>query len=254
MKYIIANWKMKLLPQQERLLANELVRHPIRAQNLHVSLNPSFLSLSDIIDLTRKGPYVVGAQDCFFEDSGAYTGEVSPRALRDMGCENIILGHSERRSYLGEGETIINKKVHAVLENHLIPVLCVGESKEARESGSQDHIVRRQVELCLRNIMLVGTQKLLIAYEPVWAIGTGVPAAVKDIVFMHQVIYHTLLDIFPKSIVANNVFVLYGGSVDAENISSFLKEDVIDGALVGSASINAKQFIALLERAQEITG
>ena len=252
MKYIIANWKIKLSPSQEIVLAQKAAGLNINQEKIIVSLNPSFLSLSEISKIIKNTAIELGAQDCFWEDSGAYTGEVSPHHLKEIGCKNVLIGHSERRAYLGESNTMVNKKIRAIVDEELTPVLCVGESAEQRRSGSKDHIVRRQVELGLHNINLTGSQKLIIAYEPVWAIGTGRPALVSDITYMHQVIYQTLIDLFARSLVENNTFILYGGSVDSSNIAEFLKQDLIDGVLVGSASVKIDEFTKIIEIANSL--
>jgi triosephosphate isomerase len=247
MKYIIANWKIKLSPSQEIALAQKAASLNINQEKVTVSLNPSFLSLLEVSKIIKNTSIKLGAQDCFWEDSGAYTGEVSPRHLKEIGCENVLVGHSERRAYLGESSTIVNKKIRAIVDVELCPVLCVGESAEQRRSGSKDHIIRRQVELGLHNINLTGSQKLIVAYEPIWAIGTGRPAMISDITYMHQVIYQALIDLFAKSLVENNTFILYGGSVDSSNIAEFFKQDLIDGVLVGGASLKIDEFTKIVE-------
>ncbi|MFH1713000.1 MAG: triose-phosphate isomerase [Candidatus Jacksonbacteria bacterium] len=252
MKYLIANWKMKLSPMDEIELAQNVSKINFDANKITISLNPSFLSLAKIAEIIKNTGFETGAQDCFWEDSGAFTGEISPQFLRDIGCQNVIIGHSERRDHIGESDTIINKKIRAIIDCGLTPILCVGESAEQKHSGSKDHIVRRQVELGLHNINLVGFQKLMIAYEPIWAIGTGRPADISDITYMHQVIYQTLIDLFPKSIVQNNTFVLYGGSVDPSNAGSFLRKELIDGVLIGGASLKIDEFTKIIQIADSL--
>ena len=252
MKHLIANWKMKLSPLDEIELALKVGKINFDPNKVKISLNPSFLSLIRIGEIVKKTSVELGAQDCFWEDKGAFTGEISPQYLRDICCQNVIIGHSERRAYLGESDTMINKKIRTIIDCGLTPVLCVGESAEQRHSGSRDHIVRRQVELGLHNINIVGYQKLLIAYEPIWAIGTGQPANISDIIYMHQVIYQTLIDLFPKSIVQNNTFVLYGGSVDSSNAGSFLREELIDGVLIGGASLIIDEFAKIIQIADSL--
>ncbi|MBI4359949.1 MAG: triose-phosphate isomerase [Candidatus Jacksonbacteria bacterium] len=258
MKYLIANWKMKLSPQDELALAKRIAKHVFDPNKLTVILAPTFLTLERIHAAIKTTPVLLAAQDCFWEDSGAYTGEISPSYLSSIGCTHVIIGHSERRIYLSETPKNINAKIIAVVDALLTPILCVGESAEERISGAKDHIVRRQIESALENVELVGgsayragRQKLIIAYEPVWAIGTGHAAKAEEIVYMHQVIRQALIDIFPREVVDNNTAIFYGGSVDNKNIGEFIKEEIVQGALVGSASTKADEFFAVIDSMQK---
>jgi len=252
MKYLIANWKMKLSPKQEKKIALKLANIKIDTKKINISINPQTSSLQTIAKIFKKTDYNLGAQNCFWQESGAYTGETSPKFLKKIGCQNVIIGHSERRQYLGETNTMINKKIHKLIDLELTPILCVGESAEERRSGSKDHVLRRQVELGLKNIEIVGNQKIIIAYEPIWAIGSGQSASVTDIIYMHQVIYQTLIDLFAKSAVENNTYILYGGSVNAKNIKRLLKEEMIDGVLIGSAALKIKEFAKIIKIANSL--
>ncbi len=248
MKYLIANWKIKLSVSKELELSRSLAALPFKGDASIIGIAPSFLTICEIAKIIKNAPILVGAQDCFWEDAGAYTGGISPRELERAGCKFVIVGHSERRMYFQESDEIINKKIRAVIANEMIPILCVGESRHHRQSGNKDHIVRRQIELGLEGIHLVGSHKLFIAYEPIWAIGTGIPADVQTIEYMHRVIHQSLIDIFPRGIVENNTAILYGGSVDETNIEQFLENQDIDGALIGSASTDFSKFSAIIER------
>ncbi|HCC50181.1 MAG: triose-phosphate isomerase [Candidatus Jacksonbacteria bacterium RIFOXYD2_FULL_43_21] len=252
MKYIIANWKIKLAPVEEIRLAKKIIELAVDQGKVKVSINPSFLSLWSIAQILENTPFYVGAQNCFWVDNGAYTGEISPEHLKSVGCHYVLIGHSERRSNLGESSTMINKKIRCAIDNGLVPILCVGENDDERRSGSKDHIIRREIEMALQNVNIVGTQKLLIAYEPIWAIGTGQPATVQEIVYMHKVIRQTLVDLLPDETAKNNAFILYGGSVDSANVSDFLRAESVDGVLVGTASVDYKQFAKILEIANNI--
>ena len=247
MKYIFGNWKMKLSPQDEMTLARKLSGLSFDQQRVIVTICPTFASLIPVAQSIKNLPIALGAQDCFYEDSGAFTGEISPYALKHIGCEYVIIGHSERRQYLGETDAIINKKVHAAINNMLIPVLCVGETKDQRESGSKDHIVRRQVELALEKVKIIEGSALFIAYEPVWAIGTGNPASIPEITYMHNVIYQTMIDVLSVSVASHNTHILYGGSVDETNTGELLKEEMIHGVLVGGASVKYEEFKKMVE-------
>lgn len=246
MKYLIGNWKLKLAASDELILARSLASLAFTEKELTVGIAPSFLTLCEIAKIVRNTAILAGAQNCFWEDVGAFTGEISPRELRCAGCGFVIVGHSERRTYFQESNEIINKKVHAIIANGMVPILCVGESRDNRYSGNKDHIIRRQIELGLDGIHMVGSDKLLVAYEPIWAIGTGAPAEVPEVEYMHRVIYQTLIDTFPRSIVENNTAILYGGSVDNTNIRQFLENQAINGALIGSASAEFNQFRSII--------
>lgn len=252
MKYIIGNWKMKLAPTDEASLSRKVKKVPFDQGHVTVSLHPTFLSLQAVARALQGSSVYLGAQDCFYEDAGAYTGEISPAHLKNLGCEYVIVGHSERRRFAGETDEIINKKVHAVINEHMIPIVCVGETQEQRQADNKDHIVRRQVEHALHDVNVVGAQKLILAYEPVWAIGTSNAATPREAMYMHQVIYHTLLDLFPKSIVAENAFIIYGGSVDPDNIRDFLNEPAVDGVLVGGASTKFDEFSKMIAIANSL--
>lgn len=249
MKYLIANWKIKLSIAEELALARSLVSLTFADASATVGIAPNFLTFREVVKIVKDTPLLAGAQDCFWEDAGAFTGGISPRELERAGCKFVIVGHSERRMNFQESDEIINKKIRAVCANEMIPILCVGESRDHRQSGNKDHIVRRQIELGLEGVHLVGSHKLFIAYEPIWAIGTGIPADVSEVEYMHRVIYQSLIDIFPRGIVGKNTAILYGGSVDETNIEQFLENPNIDGALIGSASIEFNKFRSIIARA-----
>lgn len=246
MKYLIANWKMKLAPKGELALAKKIARVPFNARKLSVILAPTFLSIERIRAAVKNTSILLAGQNCFWERAGAYTGEVSPFHLKAAGCTHVIIGHSERRTHLLENTEQVTKKVRAAIDEMLTPILCVGESLEERERGVEDHAVLRQIETALEGVELIGDQKLLIAYEPVWAIGTGRAARLPEIVYMHQVIFQALIDAFPRHVVERNTAILYGGSVDGGNIEELCKENKIQGALVGSASVNPEEVAKII--------
>ena len=243
---------MKLTPQKEVELAHKLCNMRYDTGTITVSIHPTFLSLAPIAHVIENSSLLLGAQDCFFENQGAYTGEISPLHLKEIGCLFCIIGHSERRTYAGETSALINKKLHALIDNRVTPILCVGESTADIDEGRKDHVVRRHIELALEGISLAGNDALIVAYEPVWAIGTGRAAEVQDIVYMHKVIYQTLIDMLPHSIVEKNTHIVYGGSVDVNNIEDLLRNPHIHGVLVGSASINGDQFMQLVEKSGSV--
>ncbi len=237
---------MKLAPRDEFALAKKVARMPFDSMKLSIILAPTFLNIERISLTLKNTPIMTASQDCFWENSGAYTGEISPAHLKSVGCSHVIIGHSERRIHLLETSENINKKVRAAIDEMLVPILCVGESMEERRNGAKDHIVRRQIETALEKVELAGNQKLIIAYEPVWAIGTGHTAEVSEALYMLRVIHQALIDTFSRAVCESNTAILYGGSVDGDNIEKFCKESEIDGVLVGSAGMKAEEFNKIL--------
>ena len=200
--------------------------------------------------MLRGSSIKLGAQNMYFETEGAYTGEISPLMLREL-CEFVILGHSERRWYFGETDEIVDKKVKAALANKLKPILCVGERLAANEAGKTEEVVNRQVTAALNGIEPVSN--LVIAYEPVWAIGTGKAASGKQAAATIHFIRDVLAKLWNKSI-AQDLRILYGGSVTSANIAEFISHPEIDGALVGGASLKAEEFVSIVEQTAEIKG
>jgi triosephosphate isomerase len=196
--------------------------------------------------LLEGQPVALGAQDIFFEQQGAYTGEVSPLMLKDAGCVYVIVGHSERRQYFGEDDALVNRKLHAALSNDLRPIMCVGESKPQRDGGEAEEIVINQVRAGLADVSAVQMASVVIAYEPIWAIGTGDTCAPDDAQAMHAAIRRTLTELFNESTSAG-VRIQYGGSVKPGNIDEIMAQTDIDGALVGGASLKAEDFLRIVQ-------
>lgn len=243
---IIANWKMKLGLEESRELARQvIVKSGRRAE---VVLCPSFTSLSEVGKLIKKSEVRLGGQDCFWEDSGAFTGEVSPIQLKDLGAEFVIIGHSERRSNLNETDEMVHRKVEAAIAAGLIPVICVGETFDERQEGTRDFILVQQVTRALEGLMLKDHHRLMIAYEPVWVIGSGQAVEPADAGAAAEVIRQVLIDLFSPDSVNNYFSILYGGSVNENNVSDFTDQDNIDGILVGGASLKAAEFISLIRK------
>ena len=245
-KYLVANWKMNPVSEKgAKKLAGEIA-HGFsglkRKKALQIVLCPPFTYLATI-KMRNYKDLQLGAQNCHFEDSGAYTGEISAKMLKSLNCQFVIVGHSERREYFGEDSPLINKKIKAVLKNKLIPVLAVGEKE-----GESIKVVERQLKGALKDISYSKAKNIIIAYEPVWAIGTGHAATADDVMGASIMIRRVLADLYSRAI-ADKVPILYGGSTDSKNISRFTKDAGMDGALVGGSSLNAKEFIKM---AQEI--
>lgn len=237
---IVANWKMYLSPKDSA----ELFK--IAAQKSGAVICPSFIVLNQLIILAKKSGVGLGAQDCFWENRGAYTGEISPLDLKELGCEYVIVGHSERRGYFKETDEMIGKKVKAALAIGLTPILCVGENESERKKGKAGARVVEQLKKALARLgKLSAGQGIIIAYEPIWAIGTGKACDPKEAVETHKLIKNKV----DKLVGVKNVRVLYGGSVDDKNIASYLENAEIDGALVGGASAKKDIFISLLSAA-----
>jgi triosephosphate isomerase (TIM) len=245
---ISANWKMnenhfeavKLVTELSALLrANPL------PEEREVSLHPSFTSLRTVQTLveTDRIPVALGAQNCHFEDAGAFTGEVSAAMLSKLGVAYVLCGHSERRAFAHETDEEIGKKIDAVLRNNMSPILCVGESSAAREAGSAEAVVAEQLAAVVTSKRRDAISRFVVAYEPIWAIGTGVTATEEDAEAMCATIHRRLEEL--AGVAAAAVRVLYGGSVNAENAASFLAQPAVDGLLVGGASLEAGSFMAI---------
>ncbi len=244
---IIANWKMKLGVSESVSLAQALKN--ISVSNSEVVVCPSFVSLTEVAKVLQGSQVKLGGQDCFWESSGSYTGEVSARYLREAGCQFVILGHSERRQYLGETNEMIHQKVKMAVLAGLTPIICVGETFDQRQNGAKDYVIIEQTIKALEGLAVGVSQRVLIAYEPVWVIGSGQAIAPEEAASSHQVIRQSLFDLFSDSIVKNNFSIIYGGSVDSQNVADFTKLDNTAGVLVGAASLDAIEFKSIIENA-----
>ena len=244
---VIANWKMKLSASQSAALAKE-----IKAKAGHraeVAICPSFTCLEAVGKILAGGEIKLGAQDCFWENNGAFTGEVSADQLKEAGCEMVIIGHSERRQHLLESDDMVHKKVRLAVQEGLTPIVCVGETFDQRQIGAADYVLIQQTTKALEGIEINPKQKVIIAYEPVWVIGSGQAIEPSQAQMAHQVIRHVLFDLFPSGPAKNNFSVIYGGSVDGGNVRSFTGLEEIDGILVGGASLKAEDFLAVIRNA-----
>lgn len=244
---IAGNWKMNKTVTEAREFMESLSTLP-KSSDVETVICAPFIHLTTLIDLAKDTPLVIGAENAHYENSGAFTGEVSPHALNDMGIEYVILGHSERREYFNETDELINKKVHAVYSNGMIPIVCVGESESEREANEQNNIVTEQVTKAMEGLTDEQAKSIVIAYEPIWAIGTGKSATENDAGEMATVIREHVQSIYNEQ-VASSVRIQYGGSVKPENIKQYMAQTDIDGALVGGASLKADSFVQLLEGA-----
>lgn len=249
-KLIVANWKMNLLRKESANLATkivELVKGD--SSRVDVVLVPAYTLLDVVYGVIHGTGIQLGAQDVFWKDSGAFTGEISPYMLKDAGCDWAIVGHSERRIILKETDEMIREKVQASVEAGLKAILCVGETQEEREKGKTVKTIEGQLVSCLRNLGLGDISGLSIAYEPVWAIGTGKNATTGEIRYIHSLIREMLRDILKVPL--DKLRILYGGSVTHENIREIVSTENVDGALVGGASLDAYVFSDIVKVAGE---
>lgn len=241
---IAANWKMHKTCQEAKSFINELLPKISDLKEVDVLVCPPYTLISTV-DQAREGSKVLlGAQNMYHESKGAFTGEVAPQMLKELNCEFVILGHSERRWVFGETDELINKKVHAALANNLIPVLCVGEKLEERDKNLTDQVILNQMEKDLAGVSEEFVNGMVIAYEPVWAIGTGKNATAKDAKDAIALIREYVHSKYGQD-AAEKVRILYGGSVKPENVKTYMEQDGIDGALVGGASLEADSFAKL---------
>jgi triosephosphate isomerase len=248
--FIAGNWKMNTTATEAEKLVLEMLDKLDGIKGVEKVLCPPFISLVALNMMLQNSSIKLGAQNMYFETEGAYTGEISPIMLCEL-CKFVILGHSERRGYFGETNEIVHKKVKAALANKLQPILCVGERLAENEAGKTEDVIDRQVTGALQGIEPVSN--LVIAYEPVWAIGTGKAARGGQAAATIQFIRDVLIKLWNKS-VAQNVRILYGGSVNSKNIAEFISHPEIDGALVGGASLNSEEFVTIVEQTAEIKG
>lgn len=241
--YIAANWKMNLRKDEALELAKKMKEGLKNTKNKYM-IAPSFPFLQSVGDVLKGSSILLGAQNMGYEDAGAYTGDVSPLQLLDVGVNVVILGHSERRHIFKEDDEMINKKVLLALKHGLEVILCVGETLEKRESGEAEAVCKTQVMEGLKGVSKEDMQKVTIAYEPVWAIGTGRSASPKDADDMHAFIRSCIKSIYDEK-TANEILIQYGGSMKENNAEDLLKMPNINGGLIGGASLKAESFIQI---------
>jgi len=250
-KIIIGNWKMKK-DLNESLVAAE--KFALKFQDFHdddkeVVICPNFVSLFEVGKILKNSDLKLGAQDVFWENSGSYTGEISPTTLIQAGASYVIIGHSERRKHLLEDYNMIHQKVKAVLEvEGLIPILCIGEENEDRKSDRRDFILLNQIQQALNGLNIGEYKKIIIAYEPVWAIGSGTVLEADEVLYASKIIRKAIADIFGQKMVEENFRVIYGGSVNSQNVKELSSLENMEGLLVGGASLDAEEFFKICER------
>ncbi|MBU0701413.1 triose-phosphate isomerase [bacterium] len=242
---IAGNWKMNKTIKKAVEFARELVETLNDCPDMEIIVFPPFTALYAVAGVVKDTNILFGAQNMYYESAGAYTGEVSPLMLADIGVHYVILGHSERREILGETDEIINLKIKAALNYRMKPILCVGEKIEEREKGKAEEVVHDQLVKNLHDISKDEMARTVLAYEPLWAIGTGKTASAEDANKMHAFIRATITSLYDKRI-SSNVRIQYGGSVRPDNIDILMAQPEIDGALVGGASLDVESFVKIV--------
>jgi triosephosphate isomerase len=242
---IAGNWKMNKTSVEACDLVRKIAYAVVNVTDREVVIAPPFTAIHALIDTVRDTNIALAAQNMHWEDKGAFTGEISAEMLLDLGCKYVIIGHSERRQFFGETDETVNKKVKQALKKALLPIMCVGETLAEREAGKLNDIINRQVSGGLKDISPDDMKKVVIAYEPVWAIGTGKTATPEQANEVHALIRQKVKSLYSADI-ADGLRIQYGGSVTPENVSSLMAKPDIDGALVGGASLKPESFAALV--------
>ncbi len=249
--FLAGNWKMhKTIPEAVEMV-KALKEESPQLTDAELVVIPPYTMLSEVKKVIEGSTIQLGAQNIFWEEKGAFTGEVSPPMLKDAGCQYVTIGHSERRQYFGETNETVNKKIKAALAHELTPIMCIGESLEEREKGNTMDKVETQINSGLEGLGKDEIRRIVIAYEPIWAIGTGVTATPSQAEEVHSFIRKKLTEKYGNEI-ASYAIILYGGSVKPANTYSMLKENNINGALVGGASLEADSFIQITKEAIKV--
>lgn len=253
-KFLIAgNWKMNCGPEETASLLDGIRRRcPQIPDSLQVLVCPPFVSLNAASEkIAEIDRFFLGAQNVFQEDNGAFTGEISTSMLKEAGCRYVIIGHSERREYFAETDITVNAKVKKAISDNIIPVICVGESLEQRKKDTHIRLVQKQVQAALNEVSRDDARRVVIAYEPIWAIGTGETATPGQAQQMHEIIRSTVSDLSGEEI-SQQVQILYGGSMKPHNAESLLEQPDVDGGLIGGASLQADSFCDIIEIAEKL--
>lgn len=248
MYHIIANWKMELDFKESLTLTKKILqglKKNRKNDNIETILCPSFTDLEEVGKILKKSKVELGAQDMFWKEEGAFTGEVSAKVLKELGVKYVIIGHSERRK-LGEKDKEVRKKVEMALKASITPIVCIGETLEERENGLREEVLFRQTRAIFKNLKL-GNKKIILAYEPVWAIGTGHAAKPKDSCEAEELIQKILDEYIPEK-KQKQITIIYGGSITSKNISGFIEKGKMLGGLVGGSSLNAKNFLSIINK------
>jgi len=245
-KIVIANWKMRLGLAESVALARQYAAE-VKTGAVEVVACASEVALTAVGEVLKGSAIKLGAQNVFWEEKGEYTGEVAPQTLLEAGCAYVIIGHSERRQHLLENYQMVHQKLKAVLDHTtLVPIVCVGETLREKEAAKTDYVIADQLQQAFGGIVLVANQQIVVAYEPIWAIGTGNAIKPDDVNTMHEIIGASLVDLLGVDAAKKQARVIYGGSVSSNNVDSFRAIDNVDGFLVGGASMNAEEFAKII--------
>ena len=247
---VAGNWKMNKLTDEARKLAGDVAEAAPALDEVELVLGPTFVSLPAVSEEIGEADVGLSAQNVHWSNSGAYTGEISPEMLTDVGCTHAIIGHSERRQYFGETDVSVNRRARAALEGDLTPIICVGESLAERSAGETELKIKLQTRAALSEVDPEEARDVIIAYEPLWAIGTGETATPEQAQQAHATIRGLIADIYDDG-VADDVRILYGGSVKPHNIDGLIEKPDLDGALIGGASLQADSFLSIARSVQD---
>jgi triosephosphate isomerase len=252
-RFLIAgNWKMNCGPYDAAELLEGLKEKKAEVdENVDVLVCPPFVSIGMAVNYLHDTDIQVGAQNLHFEENGAFTGEISGSMLAESGCNYVIIGHSERRQYFGETDTTVNKRTHKALEHKLAPIVCVGESLDQRKSDEHFELVKNQVTAALFDVSEENLLDVVIAYEPIWAIGTGETATKEQAQEMHEHIRNIVAELYSQE-TADQINILYGGSMKPANAHELLSQPDVDGGLIGGASLDAESFSEIITIAEEL--
>ncbi len=251
-KIIAGNWKMNKTDVEAAPFARDLKVKTLNIRNTEIVICPPFTALSAVYDILKDSKIKIGAQNVHWELSGAFTGEISAKMIDKAGCRYVIIGHSERRQYFGETNQIVNKKIKQTLTTCLEPIVCIGETLRQRQDGHTQEFVKTQIIEGLEGLSFDQIQRLVLAYEPVWAIGTGVTATPGQAQEVHLFIRELIQEIF-NSQIAGSIHILYGGSVKPDNIRDLLTQKDIDGGLIGGASLKIDSFVEMIRITEELS-
>lgn len=244
--FIAANWKMHKTVSESVYFAKQLSAEFSEVNDRDIIIAPSYTALYPVAEELKESPVHLSAQNMHWDEKGAFTGEVSAGMLVDAGCHYVILGHSERRTLFGEKDSDINKKIKTALKFGLKPIFCIGETLDERSSQKTFEVIERQIRKGLNNILSDDIRRIVIAYEPIWAIGTGKTATDKQAEETHRYIREMIADLFGENAGAD-IRIIYGGSVNQENIGGFMNQPNINGALVGGASLDFESFASIIK-------
>ncbi len=249
---VVANWKCN--PEsfnKAKKIFSSIKKGATKVKNVETIVCPPYIYLPELIKSAKKTKVKIGGENCFWEEGGSFTGEISAKMLKDLGCSYVIVGHSERRKYFKETNKLINKKIKLALNNNLKVILCIGETKKEKEEGDFNKIIRKQIKKGLKNIPRAKLKQILIAYEPVWAIGSGKPCKPVQAQVTSLLVKKVLTELYNRK-AAGEVPVLYGGSVNKDNALDYLKEGGVKGLLIGGASLRPKEFVKIIKDASTL--